>query len=146
MVGVIGTNLSAVDLLEGCIRRAREMCRHTYGVAPRVTVDGRLDATLAGVPEHIEYVLYELLKNALRAVAERAGYKMRPYKIVQQAIVRTPPASWTATGVSDSSSPPGCAGAMRCSGRPRRASAASTRGPWRRRRGSTTRRSGSCRR
>jgi len=91
MVGVIGTNLSAADLLEGCIRRAREMCRHTYGVAPRVTVDGRLDATLAGVPEHIEYVLYELLKNALRAVAERAGYKMRPYPIVQQAIVRLRP-------------------------------------------------------
>ena len=87
-VGVVGTEMTASDFTDLAIRMARDICRHTYGLAPRIVVDGDMHAKLAGVPEHIEYVLYELLKNAQRAVVEHAGYRARPLRAVQKSIVR----------------------------------------------------------
>ena len=90
VVGVVGTDLAATGFTDLAIARAREVCRHTYGVAPRIVVDGNLNARLSGIPEHIDYVLYELLKNAQRAVVEQAGYRMGSPAAVQKSLVRPP--------------------------------------------------------
>ena len=88
-VGIVGTGLVAQRLATMAADMSRDVCRHTYGLAPRVVLEGdHPDATFAGIPEHIEYVLYELLKNAQRAVVEAAGFKMRHPADVQQSQVR----------------------------------------------------------
>ena len=52
------------------VNDARWICKKRYGRAPRVEVVGD-DLTLAIIPEHLYYVVLELMKNSLRAVSER---------------------------------------------------------------------------
>jgi [3-methyl-2-oxobutanoate dehydrogenase (acetyl-transferring)] kinase len=40
-----------------------------YGIAPEVVVSGDLSARLPYLPSHLDYMLYELLKNSMRAGA-----------------------------------------------------------------------------
>ena len=38
---------------------------------PELTINGHADTTFAFIPVHLEYIIFELLKNAFRATAER---------------------------------------------------------------------------
>ncbi|ORZ34558.1 histidine kinase-like ATPase [Catenaria anguillulae PL171] len=42
-----------------------------YGQCPELVIDGLNHATMAYVPVHLEYILAELFKNAIRATIER---------------------------------------------------------------------------
>lgn len=67
---------------------ATETCERNYGTAPQggyisgsvltesltpatVIVKGATDLRIPHIPDHIHYILYELLKNSMRAVVER---------------------------------------------------------------------------
>ena len=47
------------------------MCLRAYGDAPDVDVFGDANFTFAYVPEHLHQMLFELVKNSLRAVVDR---------------------------------------------------------------------------
>lgn len=47
------------------------MCTEAYGFAPEVTISGDLQALIPYLPAHLDYMLYELLKNSMRATVER---------------------------------------------------------------------------
>lgn len=47
-----------------------QVARETYGCAPEVTCTGDLQSTIPYIPTHLDYMLYELLKNAMRCVLE----------------------------------------------------------------------------
>lgn len=49
------------------IADAREICIRQYGSAPDVDIYGVLDFTFAYVPEHLHHMVFELVKNSLRA-------------------------------------------------------------------------------
>ncbi|KAK9815106.1 hypothetical protein WJX73_007689 [Symbiochloris irregularis] len=70
-IGVIATHLQIADALDHAIQQARQVCTETYGRAPRVVITGAAHATLAYIPNHLDYMLFELLKNGMRAVVER---------------------------------------------------------------------------
>lgn len=56
------------------------MCTEAYGLAPEVTLSGDLQALIPYLPAHLDYMLYELLKNSMRATVERyrgATYRTR---------------------------------------------------------------------
>lgn len=59
------------DTVEAAAERARHLCLETYGCAPAVRVAGDTAAHLPYVWGHLDYILFELLKNSLRAVVER---------------------------------------------------------------------------
>lgn len=59
------------DTVEAAAERARQLCFETYGCAPAVRVAGDTAAHLPYVWGHLDYILFELLKNSLRAVVER---------------------------------------------------------------------------
>lgn len=59
------------DAAEAAAERARHLCLETYGHAPAVRVTGDTAAHLPYVWGHLDYILFELLKNSLRAVVEQ---------------------------------------------------------------------------
>ena len=70
-VGVICTDVNLREAAEFAALKARQVCIETYGVAPEVVVSGDGAAAIPHIPAHVDYMLYELLKNAARAVVER---------------------------------------------------------------------------
>ncbi|KAI8910172.1 branched-chain alpha-ketoacid dehydrogenase [Gorgonomyces haynaldii] len=70
IVGVVNTMCKAQDIITKVVRVVSPMFENTFGVpAPNVTVDGFTNAIFTYIPEHIEYLLFEILKNAMRFTA-----------------------------------------------------------------------------
>jgi len=67
-IGVVYTNMSPKSIIERCVYSCKRMCEHTYGRSPGVYVSGHTKARFAHIPGPIEYILMEVLKNAMKAV------------------------------------------------------------------------------
>jgi len=48
----------------------KELCETNYGIAPEVVFDGATEITFPYISVHMEYIIFELLKNAMRATVE----------------------------------------------------------------------------
>ncbi|KDN46482.1 hypothetical protein K437DRAFT_235251 [Tilletiaria anomala UBC 951] len=76
-IGIIYTHLSVSSVVRKGDRLLRKMFAAERGISesdpiiPEVTVDGDLGARFAYIPEHLEYIIFELLKNAMRATMRR---------------------------------------------------------------------------
>lgn len=57
-------NYSSREKLNLCIHR--RLCEHKYGNAPRVRINGHVAARFPFIPMPLDYILPELLKNAMR--------------------------------------------------------------------------------
>lgn len=75
---MICTHLNLCDAIDFAVQRATQVSRETYGLAPEVTCTGDLHSTIPYIPTHLDYMLYELLKNAMRAVVECHRDRSRP--------------------------------------------------------------------
>jgi pyruvate dehydrogenase kinase 2/3/4 len=74
-VGIIYTNLSVKESIDKCIRylkseegmyglrKLEEPALRGTGIWPEIVVDGHLDARFPYIKEHIEYIIFELLRN-----------------------------------------------------------------------------------
>ncbi|RDY04355.1 [Pyruvate dehydrogenase (acetyl-transferring)] kinase, mitochondrial, partial [Mucuna pruriens] len=69
-VGYIHTKLSPMDVARNASEDARAMCYRQYGSAPDVNIYGDPDFTFPYVPPHLHLMVFELVKNSLRAVKE----------------------------------------------------------------------------
>uniref|UniRef100_A0A674GEK6 Protein-serine/threonine kinase n=1 Tax=Taeniopygia guttata TaxID=59729 RepID=A0A674GEK6_TAEGU len=78
-VGIICTRLSPKRLVEKWADFARRLCEHQYGTAPRVRINGHVAARFPFIPLPLDYVLPELLKNAMRATME--SHLDTPYNV-----------------------------------------------------------------
>ncbi len=74
-VGIICTNTSVGAMAHEAIENARFVCEEHYGLfkGPPVQLVCPPDLTFMYVPSHLNHMLFELLKNSLRAVVERYG-------------------------------------------------------------------------
>mmetsp|Transcript_8969 Transcript_8969/g.30255 ORF Transcript_8969/g.30255 Transcript_8969/m.30255 type:complete len:484 (+) Transcript_8969:181-1632(+) len=70
-IGLICTSLSPMEVARDAIADARSICMREYGDAPEVELFGQEDFTFAYVPGHLHQMLFELVKNSLRAVSDR---------------------------------------------------------------------------
>lgn len=84
MVGLIDEKASPYAIALSAIEDAKYMCDRTHGDSPEVELRGRLDLTLPQIPDHIQYILLELLKNSMRATVEFHGVDndLPPIKII----------------------------------------------------------------
>ncbi|CAG9463186.1 unnamed protein product [Pedinophyceae sp. YPF-701] len=84
-IGLIDTKTNPIQVAEDAIADAREMCMREYGCAPEVEVFGPPNLTFPYVPGHLHHMLFELVKNSLRAVQDRfedADFDPPPIRVV----------------------------------------------------------------
>lgn len=70
-VGYIHTKMSPVEVARNASEDARCICSREYGSSPDVHIYGDPDFTFPYVPTHLHLMVFELVKNSLRAVQER---------------------------------------------------------------------------
>ncbi|XP_054793056.1 pyruvate dehydrogenase (acetyl-transferring) kinase, mitochondrial isoform X1 [Prosopis cineraria] len=71
VVGYIHTKMSPMEVARTASEDARAICYREYGSAPDVQIYGDPDFTFPYVPAHLHLMVFELVKNSLRAVQER---------------------------------------------------------------------------
>lgn len=67
-IGLIETRVSPHKVAQDAIDDARSICMRQYGDAPEVEIFGDPKLSFAYVPGHLHQMLFELIKNSLRAV------------------------------------------------------------------------------
>jgi len=77
-VGLICMKTSAASVARAAAEDAFYMCERHFGDAPEVEIVGRIDLTFPYIPSHLYYILFELLKNSMRAEAEHHGVGNMP--------------------------------------------------------------------
>lgn len=70
-IGYIHTKMSPVEVARNATEDARLICMREYGSSPDVTIYGDPTFTFPYVPTHLHLMVFELVKNSLRAVQER---------------------------------------------------------------------------
>ncbi|KAI3707719.1 hypothetical protein L6452_26348 [Arctium lappa] len=70
-IGYIHAKMSPVEVARNASEDARCVCLREYGSAPDVNVYGDPNFTFPYVPTHLHLMVFELVKNSLRAVEER---------------------------------------------------------------------------
>uniref|UniRef100_A0A3Q4BIA9 Protein-serine/threonine kinase n=1 Tax=Mola mola TaxID=94237 RepID=A0A3Q4BIA9_MOLML len=78
-VGIICRRLSPKKIIEKWVDFARRLCEHQYGNSPRVRINGHVAARFPFIPLPLDYILPELLKNAMRATME--SHLDTPYNV-----------------------------------------------------------------
>eukprot|EP00158_Paraphelidium_tribonemae_P009432 Partr_v1_DN28865_c0_g1_i3_m34474 putative Branched chain ketoacid dehydrogenase kinase len=68
--GIINHRLSPFAMIRKCAPLAQSLSEANYGSFPDFTVDGHLDTTFPYIDVHLEYILFELMKNSFRATVE----------------------------------------------------------------------------
>ena len=71
VVGLFNTAVNPAVIAEDAVRQATALCERQFGVAPAVKIIGRTDLDFEYVPDHVFYILLELLKNSMRASCEK---------------------------------------------------------------------------
>ena len=71
--GLICEKCSPATVVEEAIGDAQNLCLLHYTVAPEVGVFGKVDLAFTYVPSHLHHMLFELIKNSMRAVVEFHG-------------------------------------------------------------------------
>jgi pyruvate dehydrogenase kinase 2/3/4 len=73
--GLICEKCSPAAVVKEAIGNAQNLCLLHYTVAPEVGVFGKVDLAFTYVPSHLHHMLFELLKNSMRAVVEFHGHE-----------------------------------------------------------------------
>ena len=81
-VGAVATDLDLRKSIEFAAMRAQQISKETYGTAPDFAFSADVRVKIAYLPTHLDYMLFELMKNAMRATVERGmvggGQKRMP--------------------------------------------------------------------
>ncbi|KAF8716684.1 hypothetical protein AX14_012248 [Amanita brunnescens Koide BX004] len=70
-VGIIFTGLNVKRSIEKCTKLLRKRPTDCIPEWPNVVVDGHVKTEFPYIREHLEYIIFELLKNSMRATVEK---------------------------------------------------------------------------
>lgn len=87
-VGIICTKTNVRDLAQEAIENARFVCEDHYGLfdAPKVRLVCDPNLNFMYVPGHLSHMLFETLKNSLRAVVETHGQEKEEFPVTQVVV------------------------------------------------------------
>ncbi len=82
--GIIDSKTSPTRVIRTAAADAEALCRMNYGEAPRVDIRGRTDLNFTYIPSHMHHMLFELIKNSLRATVETHAHTrdLPPVRII----------------------------------------------------------------
>ena len=63
--------MSPYQIVNEAVEDARHICLRQYGDAPDIKMFGSEHLQCAYVPDHLHHMIFELVKNSLRAVSDR---------------------------------------------------------------------------
>eukprot|EP01104_Vermistella_antarctica_P006204 TRINITY_DN16924_c0_g1_i1.p1 TRINITY_DN16924_c0_g1~~TRINITY_DN16924_c0_g1_i1.p1 ORF type:complete len:544 (+),score=74.75 TRINITY_DN16924_c0_g1_i1:139-1770(+) len=90
--GIVNLRCSPHSMIKRNMARAKEACDATFGFSPNYEVVGDVDTMMAYVPAHMNYILFEVFKNSLRAVVEKhmdaAQLEIEPSEALPTVMVR----------------------------------------------------------
>jgi len=72
-IGIINQKTSPYDIVMAAAEDASLICARKYGDAPEVEITGRSDLNFPYIPDHLHYILLELIKNSMRATVDFHG-------------------------------------------------------------------------
>ena len=98
-IGTIALKAFPVQIARDAVQDAERACERELAFVPQVHLDGDEGATFAFLPSHLHHVIFELVKNAMRAVAER--YVGREKDAPPVSIVLSHDAETLAVRISD---------------------------------------------
>ncbi|PWN33980.1 alpha-ketoacid dehydrogenase kinase [Meira miltonrushii] len=108
-IGIIYTNLKVSSVISKVVGLLTKIFQDEVqagirtgdaAVIPSVVIDGALDTRFAYIPEHLEYIFFELLKNSMTAVM-RQPLSARDPVTIRATIVEGPPDEDLIVRVSD---------------------------------------------
>lgn len=84
-VGIICTKTNVMDLAQEAIENARFVCEDHYGLfeAPKIQLVCNPNLNFMYVPGHLSHMLFETLKNSLRAVVEAHGQDKQEFPVTK---------------------------------------------------------------
>lgn len=84
-VGIICTKTNVQEVALEAIENARFVCEDHYGLfeAPKVQLICKPDLHFMYVPGHLSHMLFETLKNSLRAVVETHGAEKEEFPVIK---------------------------------------------------------------
>lgn len=87
-VGIICTKTNVRELAEEAIENARFVCEDHYGLfdAPKVRLVCNPKLNFMYVPGHLSHMMFETLKNSLRAVVEQHGQDKEEFPITDVVV------------------------------------------------------------
>ncbi|KAI9804791.1 MAG: hypothetical protein M1825_001159 [Sarcosagium campestre] len=87
-VGIICTKTNVRELAQEAIENARFVCEDHYGMfdAPKVQLVCAPDLNFMYVPGHLSHMLFETLKNSLRAVVETHGADRSDFPVTKVVV------------------------------------------------------------
>ncbi|KAI0792589.1 mitochondrial pyruvate dehydrogenase [Abortiporus biennis] len=88
-VGIICTRSNVHDIVQEAIENARFVCEEHYAMfkGPPVQLICPKDLAFPYVPGHLSHIVFELLKNSLRAVVERFGADKEAFPPIKVIVV-----------------------------------------------------------
>jgi pyruvate dehydrogenase kinase 2/3/4 len=84
--GLICEKCSPAEVARDATTSAQNLCLLHYTAAPEVLVRGNTDLTFTYVPSHLHHMLFELLKNSMRAVVESSGVEASSWPAIRIVI------------------------------------------------------------
>jgi len=69
--GVVHPSCRPAEVIEELGGSLGRLCEDLYGIKSRVELSGQVDTSLSFIPDHLHFMLQEILKNAFRATIER---------------------------------------------------------------------------
>jgi hypothetical protein len=74
VIGIVNNRCNPHSIVMKCAGLVSDLFRDVYEVPPpEVTVDGNLHASFTYIPDHIEYIIFEILKNSMRHTYQTHG-------------------------------------------------------------------------
>ncbi|KAG2393788.1 hypothetical protein C9374_003552 [Naegleria lovaniensis] len=77
-IGLVQMETNPAHVAQQAIEHASDLCRMTYGTAPKVIIKGDTSIVFPYVPSYLYYILFELLKNSMRATVENHNHADLP--------------------------------------------------------------------